>query len=131
EWASLDSDFCVIHFPDQTVRFIRVVLTQEVLDAEEDLDYGLWVSLSEQSFQNYQENFKNRHHETQYFGWLSNLLPDYEDTMSIPTTVVTQKGNQRPSIFPHKDHDHEFVIDFYQGISAHEAQRRVDNMLNM
>lgn len=42
---------------------------------------------------------------------------------------MTQKGNQRPQIFPHQDYDHDFVRDFYNGISAHEAQRRVDEMM--
>ncbi len=127
--AAINSDFCVIKHPDQTDRFIRVKLQQKVNDAEEDLDYGLWVSLSEKSFDDYHDNYENDNHETSYFGWLCNKLPDYDNTMGIPTTVVTQKGNQRPIIFPHKDHDHAFVRDFYDGIISHEAQRRVNDML--
>jgi hypothetical protein len=127
--AEIDSDFCTITYPDQTDRFIRVSLTQLVNDAQEDLEYGLWVSLSEKSFENYRENYNNDNHITEYFGWLCSRIPEYENTQSIPTTVVTQAGNQRPIIYPHKDHDHPFVQDYYQGISSHEAQKRVDDML--
>jgi hypothetical protein len=127
--GELESDFCIIRHEDQTDRFIRCTLTQKVSDHCEDLEYGLWVSLSEKSFQDYTENFKNEHHETTYFGWLSNDLPDYTFNESIPTTVNTRKGNQRPEIVPHKDFDHPFVHDYYNGISKVEAERRIRAML--
>ena len=52
ELGKLDSDFCEIHYEDQIDRFIRVTLTQKVNDTCENLDYGLWVSLSEKSYFN-------------------------------------------------------------------------------
>ncbi|RZJ52782.1 MAG: DUF2199 domain-containing protein [Flavobacterium sp.] len=131
EIAVIDEDFCVIKYPDgEVARFIRCVLFQKVNDHCEDLEYGLWVSLSEKSFEDYLENFDNENHETQYFGWLSNNISGYEFSKSIPTTVVTQKGNNRPVIFPHDDFDHPFVKDFYNGISKEEAEKRIQNMMN-
>jgi hypothetical protein len=127
--ATLSSDFCEIRYADQTDRFIRCVLIQQVNGHCEDLEYGLWVSLSEQSFQDYSDNFHNEHHETQYFGWLSNDLPYYHFKSSIPTTVVTKKDNQRPEIFPHKSFDHAFVTDYYNGISKKEAESRMQAMI--
>lgn len=126
--ATISSDFCTITHGDQTDRFIRVTLTQQVNDHCEDLDYGLWVSLSEKSFRDYSDNYNNPGHETQYFGWLCSSIPGYESTDSIPTTVCTRTANQRPAIFPHKDFDHPFVRDFYHGISKEEAERRVRAM---
>lgn len=130
EIAVIDQDFCVIKHPDHILRFIRVVLIQQVNDHCEDLEYGFWVSLSEQSFENYLENFDNENHETNYFGWLSNFIPQYKFSGSIPTTVVTKIGNERPEIFPHKDFDHPFVKDFYNGITKEEAERRIESMIN-
>ncbi|MFH6949840.1 DUF2199 domain-containing protein [Flavobacterium sp. FlaQc-51] len=127
--AVIDSDFCVIKHPEHVLRFIRVVLFQKVNDHCEDLEYGFWVSLSEQSFKDYLENYDNQNHETNYFGWLSNFIPEYEFSGSIPTTVVTKIGNERPEIFPHKDFDHPFVKDFYNGITKEEAERRIQQML--
>lgn len=129
EIAVIDSDFCVIKHPEHVLRFIRVVLFQKVNDHCEDLEYGFWVSLSEQSFKDYLENYDNENHETNYFGWLSNFIPEYEFSGSIPTTVVTKSGNERPEIFPHKDFDHPFVKDFYNGITKEEAERRIQQML--
>ena len=128
--AELDTDFCIIRHPDQIDRFIRCILTQKVIDHCEDLHYGLWVSLSENSFKDYYDNFKNENHETKYFGWLSNDLPDY-DMKKIPTTVITRAGNQRPEIVPHKDFDHPFVKDYYNGIAKAEAERRIREMLKI
>jgi hypothetical protein len=130
--GELDTDFCIVTHPDQTDRFIRCTLTQKVIDHCVDLEYGLWVSLSEKSFQDYSDNFDNESHETKYFGWLCNNLPDYDFSEgSIPTTVFTRTGNSRPEIVPHQDFDHPFVNDYYNGITKTEAERRITEMLKM
>ncbi len=127
--GSLSNDFCTIRHPDQTDRFIRCILKQKVIDSCQNLDYGLWVSLSEKSFQDYSENFNNEDHESTYFGWLSNDLPDYDFRESIPTTVFTKTGGQRPEIVPHRNFEHPFVYDYYNGITKGEAERRIKQML--
>jgi hypothetical protein len=129
--GELKDDFCIIRHPDQIDRFIRCTLTQKVVDHCEDLEYGLWVSLSEKSFQDYFDNFKNENHEARYFGWLCNDLRDYEFNESIPTTVFTKNGNHRPYIVPHQDFDHPFVEDYYAGITKQEAERRIVAMLRV
>lgn len=128
--ATIDSDFCTIQYEDQTDRFIRVVLKQKVNNVDQTLDYGLWVSLSEKSFLNYVDNFNNENHEERYFGWLNSRILQYENTMGIPTTVVTKRGNQRPEIFPHEDHKHIFVEDYYNGIMKDVAEKRLHEMMN-
>lgn len=130
EIAKLNADFCEIQHPDQIGRFIRVVLTQKVHDACEDLEYGLWVSLSEKSYADYRANFNNTTHEAGYFGWLCSHIPEYDHTESIPCDVITKKGNERPEIFPHQDFDHPFVKDYYQGISKAVAERRIKTLSN-
>lgn len=66
--GELSSDFCIIGYESQIDRFIRCTLMQKVSDHCQDLKYGLWVSLSEKSYQDYVENYKNPEHEVQYFG---------------------------------------------------------------
>jgi hypothetical protein len=61
--TEINSDFCVIEYEDQTDRYIRAVLFQKVIDHCDDLHYGVWVSLSEKSFNDYKENFHNEEHE--------------------------------------------------------------------
>jgi hypothetical protein len=123
--CELTTDFCVIRHPGQTDRFIRCVINQKVVGECKSLHYGVWVSLSEKSFNDYKENYDNKNHETQYFGWLSNNILGYDHTTSVPLTVITSNGNQRPEVFPHDDFDHQFVLDYYNGISKEEAERRI------
>lgn len=127
--ATIDEDFCIINYTDQTDRFIRAVMFQKVINHDVDLHYGLWVSLSEKSFKDYLDNFKNPNHETSYFGWLCNAIPEYEFEESVPTTVWTKTGNSRPEIIPHKDFDHPFVRDYYFGISKEDAETRIHKMI--
>lgn len=130
EIAVIDQDFCVIRYADDDIdRFVRVVMIQKVNDHCDNLEYGFWVSLSEKSFKDYLENFDNENHETQYFGWLCNYISQYKFPDSIPTTVVTKTGNERPEIFPHQDFDHPFVKDYYEGITKEEAEKRIQEML--
>jgi hypothetical protein len=129
--AKLSNDFCVITYPAQTDRFIRATLTQKINDHCEDIDYGIWVSLSETSFNDYNNNFDNPNHVKEYFGYLCNTLNGYQSTMSIPTTVKTRTGGQRPEVIPHKDFDHPFVHDYYNGITKKEAERRIQYMLDV
>ena len=89
----------------------------------------MWVSLSEKSYTNYYENFNNENHEEQYFGWLNSRIPEYENTMNIPTTVQTKRGNERPEIIPHEDFEHKFVSDYYNGINREEAEKRIHEMM--
>lgn len=129
EIAELSSDFCVITYPGQTDRFIRCTLTQKVTDHCENLEYGIWVSLSEKSFQDYRDNYNNDNHLTEYFGWLCSRIPEYNNMLGIPTTIKTRTGNNRPEVIPHEDFDHPFVSDYYNGITKEEAERRIKNML--
>jgi hypothetical protein len=126
----LDSDFCTIEYPDETEYFIRVVLKQKITDSDLTLDYGLWVSLSKKSYEDYVLNYDNKNHETIYFGWLSTKIPNYNFEESIPTDVKTKIGSERLEIFPHSSFDHPFVSDYYDGISMKEAEKRVHNMLS-
>jgi len=127
--ARLSTDFCEIYYEDQTDRFIRVTLTQKVVDACEDLEYGLWVSISEKSYTDYDANFNNQNHETRYFGYLCSNISEYENTLSIPCNVVTKTGNNRPEIFPHQDYNHSFVKDYFNGITKKEAEKRIKQMM--
>lgn len=126
EIAELSDDFCIIRHRGQTDRFIRAVLNQKIIDFPETLQYGVWVSLSEKSFNDYKEHYNSTGYLTTYFGYLSNQLPDYEKTLSIKTNVQTAADDNRPEIFPHDDQmNNPFVRDYFEGISREEAERRI------
>ena len=125
--ATLDTDFCVITYPDQTDRFIRAVLRQRVLGSCQDLEYGVWVSLSEKSFANYRDTYHTGTPDPGYFGYLNSWLPGYPTTVGLKTDVFTQPNGQRPIVELHaSEYDrHPFARDWFDGISMEEAERRV------
>ncbi|MES2238746.1 MAG: DUF2199 domain-containing protein [Bacteroidota bacterium] len=127
----LDSDFCTINDNGEIHRFIRCTFNQTVNDHCEDLHYGLWVSLSEKSYLDYEKNFKKETAQEGYFGWLCNDIIDYEFSESIPMNVYTRTNGQRPELIPHENFNHPFVKDFYNGISKEEAEKRISHMLKI
>ncbi|MEP6614294.1 MAG: DUF2199 domain-containing protein [Mucilaginibacter sp.] len=52
-----------------------------------------------------------------------------ESTLSIPTSVQTKTGGNRPEVTLDPDFDHPFVKDYYNGISVEEAEKRIGEML--
>ncbi|GAA4319276.1 hypothetical protein GCM10023184_03950 [Flaviaesturariibacter amylovorans] len=124
--AELSSDFCVIRHEEQTDRFARAVLRQTVNDHCDDLEYGVWVSLSEKSFDDYYDHFDDQNYEATYFGYLCTLIPEYDDTNSIKTKVVLSAGGSRPEVVPHHGQgEHPFLHDYFNGISKAQAEQRI------
>ena len=127
--AECDNDFCIIHYPDQTDRFIRVVLQIPIIDHDETLDYGVWVSVSETSFNDYRAHWDDDHEAT-YFGMICNRIMGYEpSTMFLHCNVYTQPNGRRPFIKPHPS-EHPLIRDYTHGISYQEAKARVDAAFN-
>ncbi|WP_375559237.1 DUF2199 domain-containing protein [Bernardetia sp. OM2101] len=127
--AKLGADFCIIHYEDQTDRFIRCVLSQKILNSCQELEYGLWVSVSEKSHQDYWDNFNNEEDSTNYFGWISNSISEYKDIIKVPVKICVLEGNQRPEIIPDENFEHPFVEDYYNGITEEEAKRRISHII--
>jgi len=130
ETAELSEDFCIIRHPEQTDRFIRTVLSIPIHDTCENLDYGIWVSLSEESFEDYQENFKNETIEPIYFGMICNEIKDYrETTLGLHANVQVRKGGRRPETLPHQA-EHQIIRDWESGITFEEAEKRIEKAIN-
>jgi hypothetical protein len=126
--AEISSDFCLIIHEDQTDRFIRTVLTIPINGACENLDYGIWVSLSKESFDEYNSDFKNNAEEKTYFGMISNEILDYEvSTLGLHVNVNTRNSGIRPEIIPHQN-EHKLIADWENGITIKDAIKRVERM---
>ena len=126
--TSLTPDTCIIQHGEQIDRFIRCVMVQKVNEHCQDLEYGLWVSLSEKNFVDYVDNFYNQHHKAQYFGWLSNWMPEYAEFIWVKMHItVDNSDNQRPKAFVQivNDPDIPLVRDYFQGISKEAAKARI------
>lgn len=125
EIAEISDDFCVITYPDQTDRFIRTVLSIPVIDRCEGLDYGIWVSVSEKTFEEYKSEFEKNAAPKTYFGMISNELNDYnESTLNLHVNIETRNEGFRPEILPHEA-AHPLVSDWENGITLKEAEQRI------
>jgi hypothetical protein len=99
--------------------FIRGLLTIPVVDDGDDLRYGVWSTLSKQSFDRVLELWDDprRVEEPPYFGWLASAPPGYPDTRGLSVDVVTSELEQRPRFVLH-DGDHPLVREQREGITV-------------
>jgi hypothetical protein len=126
----LGDDLCVIGNEDGTDFFIRGVLPIPVPDLADDFVYGVWTTLSERSYRRVLDLWDDprRMDEPPYFGWLSNRIPGYPDTLNLKARVQTRSLDRRPTI-ELEPSDHPLALEQAHGIS--EARVREIVELNM
>jgi hypothetical protein len=102
--------------------FIRGVLPIAVEGSTDVLAYGVWSSLSERSFERVTELWDDEAlvDEPPYFGWLSNRLPGYPDTLRLQVAVVMRAVERRPALVL-LPHDHPLVDEQLHGVSRERA----------
>jgi hypothetical protein len=123
----LSEDLCVIRDEDGDLFFIRGVLPIPVAGPEKEFRYGVWASLSEKSFRRVVDLWDDpsRTEEPPYFGWLSNSISGYPETLSLKTNVHTRALNLRPLI-ELEPTDHPLAVEQREGISARRLQEIVE-----
>jgi len=120
--GKLSDDLCKIEHPEGTDYFARTILEIPIHGIKEPFLWGVWVSLSQESFEKYTSTW-GKHDETDsYFGWFSNRLPFYPDTINLKTNVRPRNGGARP-ILELQPTEHPLAIHYLHGISVHEAQQ--------
>ena len=120
--AELTSDTCTIPNEEGIDRFVRVVLEIPIHGLQEPFTWGVWVSLSEKSFDRYLTTYDDPDESDSYFGWLCNRLPYYPDTINLKTKVRPKKGGIRPYLELERN-GHLLAEHFHEGISVQEAQQ--------
>ena len=125
--GKLSDDLCVIRHEDGDHFFIRGVLPIPVAGPEEEFRYGVWTSLSEKSFRRVVELWDDpkRTEEPPYFGWLSNSIAGYPETLNLKTNVHTRSLNLRPTIELERT-DHPLALEQHEGISAERLRELVE-----
>jgi hypothetical protein len=110
----LSSDTCVI---DDSDFFVRVCLPIPIRGTSAEFVWGVWVSLSEANFGRYLEMYgvDPPEGEGPYFGWFSNTLPGYPETLTLKTDVHLQKAGKRPRIVLEPT-DHPLAVHQREGI---------------
>nr|WP_286576023.1 DUF2199 domain-containing protein [Pseudoxanthomonas winnipegensis] len=127
--ATLTDDLCEIDSPEGTDYFARVVLELPIHGVEEPFLWGVWVSLSEESFARYTSTWGEHDESDSYFGWFSNRLPYYPDTMNLKTKVRPRNGGLRPYL-ELEPSAHPLATHYFEGLSIQEAQRIAEEVMH-
>jgi hypothetical protein len=124
EGDRLTPDLCT-WTDDDGVRcfFVRGVIELPILDHPDTFAYGVWSSLSEQSYESVLERWQETVSEDGpiYFGWLSNSLPGYPETLNLPLDVVSRGPRLRPTFVLHVG-EHPLIREQRQGITMERVR---------
>jgi hypothetical protein len=94
----LTKDFCILdgeHF------FVRCLLKLPIVGKPDfSLGYGIWSSLSRANFESYVDTFDDKKQDRlgPWFGWFSNQLEGYPNTLHLKCQVRPQAGRERPLV---------------------------------
>lgn len=126
--VSLSEDFCSINDEDF---FIRTCLEIPIRGYEESFMWGVWVSLSRPNFERYRAIFEEDPPEGEgpYFGWLSNRIEPYPDTLNLKTRVNLQRDGARPRL-ELEPTDHPLAVHHREGIELEDLLKLIDDRLH-
>ena len=125
----LDEELCKI---DNEHFFVRARLVLPLRDAEEEFEWGVWVSLSEPNFRRTIARWDDpaREDEPPYFGFLSTELPGYPvSTLRLKTNVHTQPPGVRP-VVELEPTDHPLAVEQRTGIDRARVQEIAELVLH-
>ena len=99
--------------------FVRCVLPIPVRGLDRYFGYGVWSSLSKEKFELYREHWDHPASDGvgPWFGWFSNRLKAYPETLNLKCRVHPQDGGQRP-LLELQPGDHPLTLDQRQGITV-------------
>lgn len=115
ERGHLNPDFCSI---DDRDFFVRGLIEIPIIGSQDPFRWGAWVSLSQKNFYRMLELWDNLKivEEPPYFGWLSNNIPVYPDTLGLKTNVISRNEKDRPYIHVQLT-DHSLAVEQHNGIT--------------
>lgn len=124
----LGRDTCVI---DDQWFFVRGCLEVPVRGHEEPLSWGVWCSLSRDSFLRYGRLLDEvtREPGESFFGWLCSAVPGYPDTQQLKTMVRVRPWPTRPLV-ELEPTDHPLAVEQREGISEARAREIAESVLH-
>ena len=113
----LSDDLCVVNGEGY---FVRCMLYLPINKADDHkFGFGVWSSLSKQNFQVYRDSFGQANVDGlgPWFGWFSNSLKSYPETLGLKCSVTPNASGIRPTISLEPT-DHPLSVDQRSGISV-------------
>ena len=127
--CALGGEQCVIggeHY------FIHGLIEVPILESTESFAWGVWVSLSQESFELMGRRWEEpgREHDEPRFGWLSTELTAYQpSTLNLKTRVHTRAIGVRPFI-ELEPTGHPLALEQGAGITRARAEELAARMLH-
>ena len=124
----LNSDLCVIKNHDF---FVRGLIEIPIVGLEEPFRWGVWTSLSKVNFDKMTDLGEDPKllDEPPYFGWLSNSIDLYPETLNLKTNVRSRKLNERPYLLLEPT-DHPLAVEQRTGISMQRVREIAERSLH-
>jgi hypothetical protein len=127
----LDTDTCVV---DHRFYFVRGCLEIPVLGESDPFIWGVWVSLSKNSFDQFIETFDDpkRSHIGPFFGWFSAAIALYPRMEDMKTRVHLRDNGLRPYI-ELEPTEHPLAVEQRTGITVErvvEIYSRLEHRLH-
>ena len=126
--CELTPDFCVI---DNSEFYVRGCIELPVHDGPRPFVWGVWTSLSHESYQRLREIWEipGRESEPPFFGWLCTILPLYPDTFLLKTHVHSRTLGLRPSV-ELEPTDHPLAVEQRAGITMDRVREIAEALLH-
>lgn len=120
--GKIDSNLCSIddHY------FVRGCLDIPIVGHEDVFSFGVWVSVSKESFTRILDLWDEeiRGDQPPLFGWLCNSILGYPDTYALKTHVHLRDGGIRPFI-ELEPTDHPLAVEQREGITLNRVEEIV------
>ena len=125
---ALTAGACVL---DEQWFFVRGCLEIPVRDHDEPFSWGVWCSLSQDSFQRYEELFDRVNRETgeSFFGWLCSAIPGYPDTQQLKTRVHMRPWPTRPFV-ELEPTSHPLAVEQREGITVARVREIAEQVMH-
>jgi hypothetical protein len=118
--AKLSADVCII---DGKEFYVRGCVEISVADCADNFVWGVWVSVSEESFRYIHERWDGPidSDEPPRFGWLCTWIQGYPEPHEIRCRVFLRSGNLRPLIVLEPT-DYPLAVEQQKGITLERVK---------
>ena len=102
---------------------MRGVIPIPIIGSEALFMWGVWVSLSREHFFRMSELWNDPKivEEPPYFGWLSNNIPVYPNTLNLKTNIFSRNVKHRPYI-ELEPTNHPLALEQRRGITCERVE---------
>jgi hypothetical protein len=127
----LGGEQCEIESGEGHSFYIRACLEIPIRNTGRSFTWGVWCSLSEQSYEEIVEHWEHPARATigPHFGWLCTNIPGYPDAAFLKTMVHQREAGARPCVELEAT-DHPLALDQRDGIEEERLRGIVIGLLH-